>query len=300
MEFEKVRKEHILKAIKDYQEKGLPKGFGPSSTYDIYYKDESYPPKAIMAYANYHATGEKIKATFMDRTPTSLIFYLFNYSPLAENGIIGLNRFYGFSQEPGKYAAYILPTIFMAKYLNMKKCMYILIFALIVVSSYWAFMVLILSLFIYYINSEKNYNIIKFKKFFVVTSFILLVLFIANSQYILFSVIPDLFSNLYAEERLNYYTFWMDKFINDRLYEGIIGYSMSILYLFPCYIFLRLGGKLQIKKPIFYSFFFSSILMLNKSPATITPLLLFYLSFLIFIYKDKNENSQDNSYKVNE
>ena len=64
MEFEKVRKEHILKAIKDYQEKGLPKGFGPSSTYDIYYKDESYPPKAIMAYANYHATGEKIKATF--------------------------------------------------------------------------------------------------------------------------------------------------------------------------------------------------------------------------------------------
>ena len=64
MEFEKVRKEHILKAMKDYQEKGLPNGFGPSSTYDIYYKDESYPPKAIMAYANYHATGEKIKATF--------------------------------------------------------------------------------------------------------------------------------------------------------------------------------------------------------------------------------------------
>lgn len=64
MEFKKVRKEHILKAIKDYQEKGLPKGFGPSSTYDIYYKDESYPPKAIMAYANYNVTGEKIKATF--------------------------------------------------------------------------------------------------------------------------------------------------------------------------------------------------------------------------------------------
>ena len=56
MEFEKVRKEHILKAIKDYQEKGLPKGFGPSSTYDMYYKDESYPPKAIMAYANYNVT----------------------------------------------------------------------------------------------------------------------------------------------------------------------------------------------------------------------------------------------------
>jgi hypothetical protein len=178
--------------------------------------------------------------------------------------------------------------------------MYILIFALIVVSSYWAFAVLILSLFIYYINNEKNYNLIKFKKFFVITSFILLVLFFANSQYILFSVIPDLFTNLYAGERLNYYTFWKDKFIHDRLNDGIIGYSMSILYLFPCYIFFRLGGKLQLQKPIFYSFFFSSILMLNKSPATITPLLLFYLSFLIFIYKDNNENYQDNPYKVNE
>lgn len=64
MEFEKVRKEHIIKAIKDYQEKGLPKGFGPSSTYDICYKDQLYPPKAIMAYANYNVTGEKIKASF--------------------------------------------------------------------------------------------------------------------------------------------------------------------------------------------------------------------------------------------
>ena len=64
MEFEKVKEEHILKAIKDYQEKGLPKGFGPSSTYDIFYKDESYPPKAIMAYATRHATGKIMKATF--------------------------------------------------------------------------------------------------------------------------------------------------------------------------------------------------------------------------------------------
>ena len=64
MEFEKVREEHILKGIKDYLEKGLPKGFGPSSTYDIVYKEESYPPKAIMAYANYHAAEKEIKTYF--------------------------------------------------------------------------------------------------------------------------------------------------------------------------------------------------------------------------------------------
>ncbi|WP_276530866.1 AAA family ATPase [Aestuariivivens sediminis] len=57
--FEKVRKEHIIQGIRDYKEKGLPKGFGPSSTYDLFYNNEPFPPKAIMAYANYYATGAK-------------------------------------------------------------------------------------------------------------------------------------------------------------------------------------------------------------------------------------------------
>ena len=64
MKFEKVRKKHILLAIEDYKKKGLPKGFGPSSTYDIVYKEEIYPPKAIMAYANFHAVGKEITAYF--------------------------------------------------------------------------------------------------------------------------------------------------------------------------------------------------------------------------------------------
>ena len=52
MEFEKVREEHILQGLEDYNTKGLPKEFGPSSTYDLVFKGEKYPPKAIMAYAN--------------------------------------------------------------------------------------------------------------------------------------------------------------------------------------------------------------------------------------------------------
>jgi hypothetical protein len=64
MEFKKVKKAHILQGIQDYQEKGLPKEFGPSSTYDIVYEGERYPPKAIMAYANFHAVGKEITAYF--------------------------------------------------------------------------------------------------------------------------------------------------------------------------------------------------------------------------------------------
>ncbi len=64
MDFEKVKKEHILQGIKDYKEKGLPNEFGPSSTYDLVFEGEKYPPKAIMAYANYHAEGKEVKAYF--------------------------------------------------------------------------------------------------------------------------------------------------------------------------------------------------------------------------------------------
>ena len=60
MQFNKVTSEHILKAIERFKEKGLPEGFGQSSTYDLIFEEESYPPKAIMAYASNIATGEEI------------------------------------------------------------------------------------------------------------------------------------------------------------------------------------------------------------------------------------------------
>lgn len=64
MLFNKVTKEHILQGIKDFNEKGYPEGFGPSSTYDVVYNGKTYPPKAIMAYANYHAEGKEIEKYF--------------------------------------------------------------------------------------------------------------------------------------------------------------------------------------------------------------------------------------------
>ncbi|MEP2059803.1 MAG: AAA family ATPase [Maribacter litoralis] len=64
MKFEKVEKTHILQGIKDFKEKGLPIGFGPSSTYDLVFEGKRYPPKAVMVYANHHATGRKIERYF--------------------------------------------------------------------------------------------------------------------------------------------------------------------------------------------------------------------------------------------
>ncbi|TBV25684.1 hypothetical protein DMZ43_12165 [Meridianimaribacter sp. CL38] len=64
MEFDSVTREHIIQGIKDFEEKGYPNEFGPSSTYDIVHEGKAYPPKAIMAYANFHAEGRKIERYF--------------------------------------------------------------------------------------------------------------------------------------------------------------------------------------------------------------------------------------------
>ena len=64
MLFDQVTKEHILLGINDYQDKGLPNGFGPSSTYNLVFEDKAYHPKAVMTYANFHAVGRKIERYF--------------------------------------------------------------------------------------------------------------------------------------------------------------------------------------------------------------------------------------------
>ncbi|MDO1514349.1 AAA family ATPase [Maribacter confluentis] len=64
MDFEKVTAEHIFKGIEDFNEKGMPVGYRPSSAYDLIYEGKLYPPKAVMAYANFHAIGRKIEGYF--------------------------------------------------------------------------------------------------------------------------------------------------------------------------------------------------------------------------------------------
>ena len=64
MEFKEVKREHILKGIEDYESEGIPDGFKDSIAYDLIHNDKSYPPKVVMAYANYHAIGKEISNYF--------------------------------------------------------------------------------------------------------------------------------------------------------------------------------------------------------------------------------------------
>lgn len=71
MKFDKVNIEHITLGVNNFNEKDIPEGFGPSNYFDVEIDGVLYPPKPIMAYANYHATGEEPENNFSGgrRTP---------------------------------------------------------------------------------------------------------------------------------------------------------------------------------------------------------------------------------------
>jgi len=64
MLFSTVTPENIKSAIKDFNQKGIPEGFNSSKYYDVKIDGILYPPKPIMAIANYYATGRKIENYF--------------------------------------------------------------------------------------------------------------------------------------------------------------------------------------------------------------------------------------------
>lgn len=64
MLFDKVTLENLKSAIKDYNTKGIPEGFSTSKYYDVKINGKLYPPKPIMAIANFYATGKEISNYF--------------------------------------------------------------------------------------------------------------------------------------------------------------------------------------------------------------------------------------------
>jgi len=56
-----ITKEHILKAIEEIDIGGVEKG-RHSSTYDLVFKGEKYPPKLILSIANKYANGSELEA----------------------------------------------------------------------------------------------------------------------------------------------------------------------------------------------------------------------------------------------
>ncbi len=64
MLFDKVSFENLKTAVNILNKKGIPEGFSSSKYYDVKIDGALYPPKPIMAIANYYATGKTVNNYF--------------------------------------------------------------------------------------------------------------------------------------------------------------------------------------------------------------------------------------------
>ncbi|WP_282068232.1 EVE domain-containing protein [Olleya namhaensis] len=124
MLFSKVTKGHILQGIKDFEEKGFPNGFGPSSTYDVLFNNKTYPPKAIMAYANFHAEGRTIERYFKGGLNTDCFnaFKRNGFEVVKKNKTSMHNELYALKQEfLNSWPIEKLETMILAEYTNLDR-----------------------------------------------------------------------------------------------------------------------------------------------------------------------------------
>ena len=67
MTWDRVRRDHVLHAIHEYDKLGPKRffaehGFAPTTTYDLVWQKRRYPPKAILGTAFEFATGKRLRS----------------------------------------------------------------------------------------------------------------------------------------------------------------------------------------------------------------------------------------------
>ena len=63
--WDSVTRDHVLRAMKEYDRLGPERffsehGFAPTTTYELWWEERSYPPKAILGTAYEFATGQRL------------------------------------------------------------------------------------------------------------------------------------------------------------------------------------------------------------------------------------------------
>lgn len=203
-----------------------------------------------------------------------LIFYLLVYVPGDSTGIFPFPRFYGFSREPGMYVTFVLPGFFMACILRMKFQAAILAISVLITSSFAGYFVFFVGVFLMYLPKilyERALIIL-------ITLIGLLVIFRHN------------LASIVNVTRVNDYVLIMDRIINMYLYNaGKFGVS-NILFILEKISYFIIIYNFYIKVKIInirlvFVFLISFVILVNKANELISPLFLFYLLFIDYIYQ---------------
>jgi hypothetical protein len=76
--WDRVTREHVLKAIQEYDRLGPEQffsehGFAPTTTYDLIWDKRRYPPKAILGTAYEFATGRRLASADFEGGKTGAV-----------------------------------------------------------------------------------------------------------------------------------------------------------------------------------------------------------------------------------
>jgi hypothetical protein len=79
--WDSVTHKHVLSAIEEYDRLGPQQffskhGFAPTTTYELAWKNQRYPPKAILGVAYEFATGKRLAASDFEGGKTGAVMVL--------------------------------------------------------------------------------------------------------------------------------------------------------------------------------------------------------------------------------
>jgi len=228
----------------------------------------------------------------------SIPFYLivFPINSLDEHqvGLFGIPRLFGMSEEPTLYSVVVLPTIIMALFFKKYIQGSILIVALLLSSSFGVMGIGLVGVLFYIFYRYKLFI------FFVLVALFFLGYFLDLYQ-ILSTFSPRL--KIYMGLVMNIFHLSSLSFLANHNFNNIeelklpsaflsdtlkFGLLQGATYLFIVYVYIKFTLKTHNK--LLFVFSVVSLLLLNKSGEIISPLFLFYLSFIYTQYLKLNYN----------
>lgn len=216
----------------------------------------------------------------------SLPFYLYvhHINTGTEVGILGIERFFGFSTESTMFACIVLPAIFIAYIEQMNISLVILISGLILASSYGSFLFAIIGLVYIVFYKYKKQVTMAFIIIFTIALFLIFqkTFLLESARLITYA---DLFYNV---QMINIEMFSSEHFFND---EDAFKLPTSYLTFLVNYGLLPLMGLIFIvlyivKKSslindrVVFAYTIVYILMLAKASEPLSMLFLFYSNYL--------------------
>ncbi len=229
----------------------------------------------------------------------SQVFYFLVYGYYDFSGILPVPRFYGYSREPGLYVVLIIPAFLMAYYFKMRAQMIILAFAVFITSSIAGFIVVAMLFFLSLFNTKK------FIPLLILT--IIIFIFTKDYIYLLNSERANTYLNIQLGQIVKSYSLHFQNsinmlnvadtfFINDkgRIIQVPFKLTQYSSILFICeklsfiIIIYSVYNKIKIiNSKVVYLFFLAVLVLIGKGSEFISPLFLFYLTFIDYVYKAK-------------